>query len=418
MRHCRRILIAVFVLLVAAMECACVHNSTRYRLIDLGSLNCPNGNCAVGTVNDVCEVAGFDEDPAQVDFAVVWQPTSSGVWTQIKLPAPTLQYGGSSGTWSPRSGGTATTFRAFGIDNLGYVIGYGKGPRNEAVLWRTRAAPDPLNMGASPVLVGAYLGGLSSNGGYVSEGSGINNALQTVGNSKDMQPTYAFQWSAAAGMTALSTVASGTTPTHAISIDDRGDIVGDVTVPLAAGVTTHAFFWDPNTKTMQDLGVLSGGQNISHAAAIISPGTFGPVAVGYSSVLGGQHAFVWRPSTGMLDIGNLSPSGNSGANAVGTSGVFGFGTTTSGMRAVGWPLIDLNNSPKNKPIDLNTLLSSNPTGAVLEEATGVNSIGIVAVKGSVAGSKHAFLLVPEIDDLPGFFGPSFFYGACGRPPTG
>ena len=388
MRHCKRLLMAVFALLVVFAECACVHPLTRYRLIDLGSLSCPNGHCAVGTVNDVCEVAGFDEDASQVDFGIVWQPTSSGVWMQTKLPAPALQYGGAGGTWSPRSGSTATTFRAFGIDNLGYVIGYGKGPRNEAVLWRTRATPDPLNMGAGPALVGAYLGGLPNNGA-VSEGWGINNALQAVGNSKNMQPTLAFQWSAAAGMAALSTVPSGTPPTYAYSIDDRGDIVGDVTVPLGAGSTTHAFFWDPNTATMQDLGVLTGGQNISHAAAVINPGAFGPVAVGYSSVMGGKHAFVWRPSTGMLDIGNLSTSGNSGANAVGTSGVFGFGTTTSGMRAVGWPLIDLNNAPKNQPIDLNTLLSSNPTGAVLEEATGVNSIGIVAVKGSVGGSKHS-----------------------------
>ena len=421
-----RLALTSVVILLGASLTACVHPKTHYRVIDLGTLSCPNGNCAVGTVNDVCEVAGYEETNGE-DWALVWQPTMSGAWVKTVLPPPTLQY--AAGSWANKSILSATNFRAFSINNFGEVIGYGKGPRNEAVLWRTRAVPDPAGFGSGqPAVVGAYLGGLPNNGA-VSEGFGINNAAQTVGNSKDMIAILASQWSRTSGMSTLGSSllpTNGVAPSHAVAIDDRGDIAGDATVNLgAAGSTTHAFYWDPTpsspatTATMLDLGTLPGGQGNSKATAVINPGSFGPVVVGVSTVTGGTHAFSWRPSTGMVDLKDLPGGGEGGgADAVGTAGVFGYGTVAAGKHAVGWPLIDLDQAPKTTAIDLNSLIT--PPGSmgtvVLEEATGVNGIGIVAVLGTVnTTAQHAFLLVPAADDLPGFFGPSLFSGACGRP---
>ena len=408
-------------------EAACVNPAAQYRVIDLGALSCPNGHCGVGNVNDSCEVAGYDENAMSNDFGIVWQPTPSGVWTKVTLPPPTLQYAQSATPpWAQKTGGAATSFRAFTINNAGEVIGLGKGPRNEAVLWWMRAAPDRPGIASGSAPVGAYLGGLP-NPGPASEGYGINNLPQAVGNSKNMVPTVAYRWSAASGMTSLGLLPNnGSAPTGAVAIDDRGDIVGDanVTVAGSAAPTTHAFFWDPSTTTMLDLGDLPGGQDISHGAAVMNSGSFGPLVVGTSGVSGGGHAFRWQPSTGLIDLPGLA-NGSSGANAVGAfSGIVGYSVSGSNKIATGWPLLDLANATKTTPVDLNTVVAPNPSIGTftIEEATGVNTIAMIAAIGRVTAggtsTKHGFLLVPSFDDLPLPFGTSFFQADCGRPAPG
>ena len=407
---------AVFATLLSLSQAACVAPGQQYRAIDLGVLSCPNGQCQVGNVNNSCEVAGYDGGP-NGDFAIIWQPTSSGAWTARTLPQPTKQYSPSpTAAWVPSSVLAATSFRAFAINELGEVIGLGKGPRNEAVLWQTRAS-DPLGIGA---WAGAYLGGLPNGGaGAASEGYGINNSSQVTGNSKDTDGNDAVRWSASGGMTKLGRSTGITPPTVGYGIDDIGEVVGDATVSSNTGSVTHAFYADTSTNTMQDLGHLPTGQDFSHATAVLNSDGIGPIVVGNSGTTGGSHAIRWEPSTGLVDLGELSAAigESSGADAISPLGIFGFSTINNKKHATAWQVFDLQNSPKNTPIDLNTLVATNSAigSFVLEEATGVNLFGMISAIGNVGGVKHAFLVVPTLDDLPGLFSPSIFRYRCGRP---
>lgn len=71
-------------------------------------------------------------------------------------------------------------------------------------------------------------------------------------------------------------------------------------------------------------------------------------------------------------------------------------------KVVGWSYLDGNITNHatiwdgTTAIDLNTLLDSRGTGWVLEQATGINSIGqIVGIGRNAPNYPHAFLLTPK-----------------------
>lgn len=102
-----------------------------------------------------------------------------------------------------------------------------------------------------------------------------------------------------AGMHDLGTL--GGAESIAYGINDHGQITG--TANTSAGVL-QAFLWQPvaqnglPAKTMINLGSLEPGKQ-SEGSAINNAG----VVAGWSRITGGTRAFLWNPSSGLVDLG-------------------------------------------------------------------------------------------------------------------
>jgi probable HAF family extracellular repeat protein len=119
-------------------------------------------------------------------------------------------------------------------------------------------------------------------------------------------------------MKSLGKFAGGVT-SGASAINDLGQVAGYADCGNGCG---HAVLWSKAKGSMLDLGVLPGAIS-SYARGINNVGQV--VGLSYYSPVGNHlHAFVWSPSTGMLDLNNLIPA-NSGwllqsANAINDQG--------------------------------------------------------------------------------------------------
>src|SRR5258706_5850968 len=138
-------------------------------------------------------------------------------------------------------------------------------------------------------------------------------------------------------------------------INASGQIVGYSSV---SGYP-HAFLWSPDVANgtsgiMTDLGDLPGGTPYANATGINASGQI----VGTSDTEVGYHAFLWTPTTlngsagYMLDLGALPASSNtSGASAINNKGeVVGASDLYGQERAFWW-------SAQEGMLDLNTLLN-------------------------------------------------------------
>jgi probable HAF family extracellular repeat protein len=221
--------------------------------------------------------------------------------------------------------------------------------------------------------------------------------------------SHAFVYSQS-GISDLGTL--GGSQSQGNGVNPAGVVVGSSNVPF--DTATHAFWWDPNSKTMKDLGTLGGtnsaayginGRNwaagtadtgdldgsgfpISHAViwdiknnAKTDLGTLGGsvaqanainnfgVAVGFSAnPLQATHAFIYQNGH-MVDIGTLGGS-YAQANAINNLGiVVGFSNTTgdTDVHAFLW-------TRRTGMLDLNNLLPAN-SGWVLNVANGINGRG-------------------------------------------
>jgi probable HAF family extracellular repeat protein len=122
------------------------------------------------------------------------------------------------------------------------------------------------------------------------------------GASNNLDKDYAFIWSKTTGMKNLGKL-PGYDGSAAYGINDLGQAVGaSLCKPFSC--PAHATLWSKTKGSMLDLGVPPGA-NSSFAFSINNVGQ----VVGVSSDIG--HAFVWSPSTGMLDLNTLIPA-NSG----------------------------------------------------------------------------------------------------------
>jgi probable HAF family extracellular repeat protein len=204
------------------------------------------------------------------------------------------------------SGGTESWATA--INASGEVSGYCFTPTGtEAFQWTKATGMQGLS----------YL-----QGGTFSGATAINRFGQIAGYSatNGYTPVYAFIWSKTTGMQNLGKL-PGYDSSSASAINDLGQVAGESDC-ITCRLATHATLWSKAKGSMLDLGVLPGAAS-SWAYGINNAGQ----VVGSSS---NGHAFVWSPSTGMLDLNNLIQA-NSGwaleaGNAINDQGqIVGFG---------------------------------------------------------------------------------------------
>jgi probable HAF family extracellular repeat protein len=215
--------------------------------------------------------------------------------------------------------------------------------------------------------------------GGLSEGLGINNAGQVVGDSDGQ----AFLW------TAGGTNGDPTNPQllplgidgEAVGINNAASVqvVGYIHIGTPSGAIDHAFVWQNGVT--QDLGTLTGGLN-STAAAINDSGWI----VGWSdNSAGKRYAFLDSAGT-MQDLGTLGGTGSL-ANGINDSGL----VVGSADTAASVPHAFLYTSGAMQ--DLNGLIPAG-SGWVLQSANGINASGQITGYGVINGQTHAFLLTP------------------------
>ena len=159
---------------------------------------------------------------------------------------------------------------------------------------------------------------------------GINNAGLVVGVANSLP----VLWDQQNSVVSLGDLPGGSTSGAAYDINNQNVAVGISSV--AGG--QRAFRWTSGSG-MEDLGDLPGGANYSEAKSINDLG----VIVGNSGGPGANEAFVWRESTGMVGLGTLPGDHESVALDVNDAGyVVGYsrrnfpGSITGALTAVVW----------------------------------------------------------------------------------
>jgi probable HAF family extracellular repeat protein len=296
---------------------------------------------------------------------------TSGVLTNVGT------FGGDTGT-------------AFALNQIGYSVGYAATPSNDkhAFIWSDIF--NKLDIGALP-------------GGSFAAAYDINDANQVVGQS-EIAPLQdrGFLWQKSTGMQTISSF-NGTGATAANGINNAGQIVGWSATPAGA---THAFLLSGGTMT--DLGTFGGTTSI--AQKINDDG----VVVGYAGIASNganqtYHAFRWTASTGLQDIGTLSGGSRSIAYDINSAGtIVGHSEIAPGI---------LHAFVYDSVLGMQDLNSLTGTGGwTLQEARAINDKGqIVGFGLNPSGETHAFLLVPQADEIPGGEPPPCFIAPTAQP---
>jgi probable HAF family extracellular repeat protein len=125
----------------------------------------------------------------------------------------------------------------------------------------------------------------------------------------------------------------GSVNSAGIAINDLGQVAGYSDCGTGCA---HAVLWSKAKGSILDLGVLPGAKS-AYAHGINNVGQVVGL-VFYADTGNRLHAFVWSPSTGMLDLNKLIPA-NSGwllqiANAINDQGqIVGLGTINGQQEA-------------------------------------------------------------------------------------
>jgi probable HAF family extracellular repeat protein len=191
-----------------------------------------------------------------------------------------------------------------------------------------------------------------------------------------------FVWTDDSGMVNLESVYPLSTP-EAINV--FGGIAGQSDV----GGYALASLWRPRTG-VENLGALPGGD---YSLALAINNLF--QVVGYSAFPGGDdhyfHAFLWTKDVGMQDLGTLAPSPSTseafGINDLGDVVGYTQYNQYAEFHAFVW-------SHQRGMQDLNNLIDPN-SGWVLNSANAINILGQITGSGTINGQTHAFLLTPR-----------------------
>jgi len=217
---------------------------------------------------------------------------------------------------------TSLPFVGVAINDAGQVAG----TQNQGE--RPEGSPPPRAMLYTP---GVRVQDLGTLGGTRSEAYALNEQGQVVGYSTTATGArHAFLWTPGVGMRDLGVLAEGL-GSVARGINDRGDVVGQSTLPIPAiprNPETHAFLWTP-AGGLQDLGALGSGLTSSVAYDINNAGQVVGRSYSADRIIPPDpgsdpeyfsRAFLWAPGQGMKDLGALA-SGYAVAYAINDAGL-------------------------------------------------------------------------------------------------
>lgn len=386
----------------------------------------------------------------------------------------------STNDWGSRairsgSGGQAQNLGTLGTDSTGLGSSYATAINTTGqITGSSDFYEDGLNKGQRAFRYSASTGmvNLGTLGGnpWVQASSfatAINNQGQVVGGASlysnwDNKGTRAFRYTDGVGMVnlgALGTDANGSASSHAMAINDKGQVVGMSSYYEGTQYKGQRAFLYTDGVGMQNLGVFGGvdhtgsssslaydinsaGQVVGASTAynadgiismhvfrytdgggMVDLGNFGSHSLGVASAMAfdineagqvvgnsdnwqsnqllGERAFRYTDGEGMIDLGTFSTDsrgyGRSFAHALNNAGqVVGSVSIFQGDTEVGQhAAVSIGNSF----VDLNGLLDAPLGDWVLTDATAINDAGQIAVNGySSTFGQGAFLL--SLADIP------------------
>jgi probable HAF family extracellular repeat protein len=424
---------AVMLFATLALPLSLTAQTTRYKLIDLGTLGGPNsflsgpgarilnsrgtfaaiGNTSTSNPNPGCFVP-FNAPDCFVEHPFVWRNGAI-------VPLRVLPGGINSQTDSISSSGLISGWSENGIidpmTNLpegravlwtkgGQVIDLGtlKGgseslaatnnSRGQVVGFSNNDVPDPFSLIGFPTQTRAFLWqngamqDLNTLGGPDASAGVINERGQVAGSSytnSTPNPTTGiptldpFLWGGGI-MQDLGTLGGVLGAPN--WLNNRGEVVG--TSDLAGDVNFHGFLWDG--RSLVDLLTLGGNNSeafsVNDAGEVVGRADFSVQSTDH-------HAFLWKNGV-MTDLGVVDPwpcstalSVNSKGQAVGDTGICGQGGGPSFFSDHGAAMVDLNT------------LVLNGSGFEVVDAFDINERGEIAGAAVLTnGDEHAVLLVP------------------------
>lgn len=209
--------------------------------------------------------------------------------------------------------------------------------------------------------------------------AGISNLPGTLG----AQPTHAFLY-ANGTMTDLGTL--GGSQSNARDLNERGQVLGEA----STGNEWHAFVYDNGTMT--DLGTLGGATSVS--ADLNDLGH----AVGHSDLDPAQssedsHAFLYRDGR-MIDLDPLFADSNSSfATRINNAGQV-LATAMVTDRRFNTRAAHLFFYDNGQAIDLTDYMRTSFNDVLNIEGAWLNEAGQIALRTSIAGETHIFLMTP------------------------
>jgi probable HAF family extracellular repeat protein len=362
---------------------------SSYTLTDLGTLAGGTNSMAFG-INNLNQVVGFSEIAGGAHRATAWiggVPTNLGV-----LP-----------------GDTASEAR--GINATGTIVGFSTNatPADQAAMFTIGGSPTNLNVNTlitqpptGPTLTHSRAEAISPTGEIV--GHAYSGDFNNLGAADGLRGFY---------RNALGTAVTRLDPTThttfypadaalSYGINATSQVFGQTDDGTGAAAAFRGSRWSAptgSTSTPTNYPTATGHPTITQYLGFNGNNINRMVGTAQDDTGANTQAFASDGTTTTL-LNNLGTGTTGIANAINNGAltnviVGGTATSAGPEHATAWNWSATPGAaPTVTPIDLNTLLVSNPNGMTLVEALNINDAGFIVGFGLVGGAEHAFLLAP------------------------